>query len=163
MLLSVLPSLLVLGPAATAAASLAVTRPPPRENAALRIRASQALLIALIIQGVHFGEEALTNFPQRLDALLGLPAMPVSFFLSFNLAWLATWVLSVPAIRSARTLAFFAAWFLAIAGMINAALHPLLAIAAGGYFPGLLTAPFIGAAAAWLWFRLRDATAAATS
>ena len=51
-----------------------------------------------------------------------------------------------------------AAWFLAIAGMFNGIAHPLLAVAAGGYFPGLASSPFIGAASVWLWFRLRSAT-----
>ena len=36
--------------------------------------------------------------------------------------------------------------------------HPLLAIAAGGYFPGLVGSPFIGGANYWLWRRLREAT-----
>ncbi|MDH3304600.1 MAG: hypothetical protein OEM92_05265, partial [Gammaproteobacteria bacterium] len=102
--------------------------------------------------------ETLTGFPERLGALLGLPAMPMSFFLIFNLAWLVIWVFSVPGLRAARAAAFFAAWLLAIAGMVNAIAHPLLAVAAGGYFPGLVTSPFIAAAAVWLWIRLREAT-----
>lgn len=158
MLQSLLPSIFVLGLAALAALILANNRPSPPENAALRRSASQALSIALVIQAMHFSEEALTGFPARLGALLGLPAMPMSFFLSFNLLWLGIWILSIPAIRSARAVAFFAAWFLAIAGMINAIAHPLLAVAAGGYFPGLVTSPLIGAAGAWLWLRLRNAT-----
>ena len=34
----------------------------------------------------------------------------------------------------------------------------LLAIAAGGYFPGLVSSPFIGVAGVWLYLRLRGAT-----
>ena len=34
----------------------------------------------------------------------------------------------------------------------------LLAVASGGYFPGLVTSPFIGVASAFLWIRLRRAT-----
>jgi hypothetical protein len=158
MLLSLLPSILVLGLAALAAVGLAQSRPSPLQNATERSVAARALVLALVVQAIHFGEETLTGFPERLGALLGLPAMPMSFFLIFNLAWLAVWVLSVPGLRAARAAAFFAAWFLAIAGMINAIAHPLLAVAAGGYFPGLVSSPFIGAAAAWLWLRLREAT-----
>lgn len=158
MLLSLLPSFFVLGLAALAAIGLTQARRSPPENAAQRSAAARILVLALVVQGIHFTEEALTGFPERLAALLGLPAMPMSFFLIFNLAWLAIWVVSVPALRGARRAAFFAAWFLAIAGMINAVAHPLLAVAAGGYFPGLVTSPFIGAAAAWLWLRLREAT-----
>jgi hypothetical protein len=40
---------------------------------------------------------------------------------------------------------------LALAGMINGIAHPLLAVAAEGYFPGLLSYPFIGAASIWLF------------
>lgn len=158
MLLSLLPSLFVLGLAALGAVGLARSRPSPPENAAERSVAARALALALVVQAIHFSEETLTGFPERLGALLGLPAMPMSFFLMFNLAWLAIWGVSVPGLRAARTAAFFAAWFLAIAGMINAVAHPLLAVAVGGYFPGLVSSPFIGAAAVWLWLRLREAT-----
>lgn len=158
MFLSLLPSFLVLGLAALAAMSLARSRPSPPENRTRRLAASHTLTLALVVQGIHFTEEATTGFPERLGALLGLPAMPMSFFVTFNLAWLAIWIISVPGIRSARAAAFFAAWFLAIAGMFNAIAHPLLAIAANGYFPGLVSSPFIGAAGVWLWLRLSEAT-----
>jgi protein-S-isoprenylcysteine O-methyltransferase Ste14 len=38
--------------------------------------------------------------------------------------------------------------------MANAAAHPLLAMRVGGYFPGLLTAPLVGAVGIWLCVRL---------
>lgn len=157
-MLSLLPSLFVLGLAALAAVVLARTRPSRPENLAVRSAAARALALATAVQAVHFTEEATTGFPERLGALLGLPAMPMSFFVVFNLTWLLIWIISVPGIRTARAFAFFAAWFLAIAGMVNAIAHPLLAIASGGYFPGLVTSPLIGAAGVWLWFRLREAT-----
>lgn len=157
-MLSLLPSLFVLGLAALAAVVLARTRPSRPENVAERSAAARALALATAVQAVHFTEEATTGFPERLGALLGLPAMPMSFFVVFNLTWLLIWIISVPGIRTARAFAFFAAWFLAIAGMVNAIAHPLLAIASGGYFPGLVTSPLIGAAGVWLWFRLREAT-----
>ncbi|MGI9248768.1 MAG: hypothetical protein ACR2QI_07105, partial [Woeseiaceae bacterium] len=157
-LLSLLPSIFVLGLAALAAAFLAQIRPSRPEKVDERSAAARALAMATVIQGIHFAEEAVTGFPERLGALLGLPAMPMSFFLAFNLAWLVIWIISIAGIRSARALAFFAAWFLAIAGMFNAIAHPLLAIAAAGYFPGLVSSPFIGAAGVWLWLRLREST-----
>jgi len=157
-MLSLLPSLFVLGLAALAAVVLARTQPSRPENVAERSAAARALALAIAVQAIHFGEEATTDFPERLGALLGLPAMPMSFFVVFNLTWLFIWIISVPGIRTARAFAFFAAWFLAIAGMVNAIAHPLLAIASGGYFPGLVTSPLIGAAGVWLWFRLREAT-----
>lgn len=103
-------------------------------------------------------EEAATGLHERLPALLGLPAMSFSAFLVFNLSWIAIWIASVPGLRAGRAPAFFAAWFLAIAGMFNGIGHPLLAVAAGGYFPGLLTSPLIGGASVWLWLRLQGAT-----
>ena len=157
-MLSFLPSIFVLGLAAVAAVLLAQNRPSPAENDSRRLAASHALVLALVVQGIHFAEETATGFPERLGALLGIPAMPMFFFLAFNLLWLGIWVVSIPGIRSARTGAFFAAWFLAIAGMINAIAHPILAVAANGYFPGLVSSPFIGAAGLRLWFRLREAT-----
>jgi hypothetical protein len=157
---SLIPSLLVLGVAAIAAMGLAMSRPSPATHTSSRQAAARALIVALVVQGIHFGEEAITDFPARLGGLLGLPAMPMSFFLAFNLVWLGIWIVSVPGVQSARTLAFFAAWFLAIAGMFNAIAHPLLALASGGYFPGLVSSPFIGAAGVSLWRRLRAATRA---
>ena len=157
-MLSILPSLLVLGLAALAALALVSSRRSPAENTAERVDAARALALAVGAQSIHFAEEAATGFHEQFPALLGLAGMPLSFFVIFNLAWLGIWVASVPGLRSARGAAFFAAWFLSIAGMINLIAHPLLAIAAGGYFPGLLSSPFIGGASVWLWSRLRRAT-----
>jgi hypothetical protein len=110
--------------------------------------------VAVLVQAVHFAEEAGTGFHERFPALVDLPPMPFSWFLAFNLAWLAIWRASVPGVRRGRRLAFFAAWFLAIAGVLNGIGHPAFAIAEGGYFPGLVTSPFIAAAAGWLALRL---------
>ena len=117
-----------------------------------------ALAFAVALQSVHFAEEAATGFHERFPGLVGLPGIPLSVFVVFNLTWLGIWVASVPGLRSARADAFFAAWFLAIAGMLNGIAHPLFAIATGGYFPGLVSSPLIGAASVWLWLRLRRAT-----
>lgn len=157
-MLSVLPSMIVLGLAALAALQRALSRRSPPENTAERRAAASALALAVGLQSVHFIEEAATGFHVRLGALLGLPGMPLSLFVVFNLVWIGIWIASVPGLRSARVAAFFAAWFLAIAGMFNGLAHPLLALGAGAYFPGLVSAPFIGAAGVWLWLRLCQAT-----
>lgn len=157
-MLSLLPSILVLGLAALAALVLVSGRHCPAERVAERSAAARALALAVLVQAVHFTEEAATDFHERLGGLLGLPGIPFSGFVVFNLVWLAIWVASVPGLRSARPAAFFAAWFLALAGMLNAVLHPLLAIAQRGYFPGLASSPFVGVASVWLWLRLRSAT-----
>ncbi len=157
-MLNVLPSIIVLGLAGLAALVLALGRWSPPENVRQRRDAARVLPLSVGIQSIHFAEEAATGLHERLGALLGLPGIPLAFFVVFNLTWLGIWVASVPGLRSARAAAFFAAWFLAIAGMINLIAHPLLAIAAGGYFPGLVSSPFIGVASVWLWLRLRRAT-----
>jgi hypothetical protein len=157
-MLSMLPSVVVLGLAALAAALLALSRRSPPEKTAEQHAAARALTLAVAAQALHFAEEAATGFHERLPALLGLSGIPFSLFVSFNLAWLAIWIASIPGLRSGRAVAFFAAWFLAIAGMVNGIAHPLLAIAADEYFPGLLSAPLVGGASVWLWLRLRRAT-----
>ena len=157
-MLNLLPSVFVLGLAALAALALALGRRSPPDSAAERLAAAHAITLALVIQSIHFTEETVTGFHERFPAVFGLPAMPLSIFVVFNLAWIGIWIASVPGLRSGRALAFFAAWFLAIAGMINGIAHPLLAINAGGYFPGLLSSPVIGAVGVLLSLRLRRAT-----
>ncbi len=157
-MLNVLPSIIVLGLAAIAALILVLSRRSPPENVTERLAAARSLALAVGVQSGHFAEEAATGLHERLGPLLGLPGIPLSVFVVFNLTWLGIWVASVPGVRSARAVAFFAAWFLAIAGMFNGVAHPLLAIATGGYFPGLVSSPLIGIASVWLWLRLRRAT-----
>jgi hypothetical protein len=159
-MLSVLPSIFVLGLAALAALLLVLNRWSPPERTRARSAASRALALSVGIQGVHFVEEAATGFHERLGSLLGLPGIPLSVFVIFNLMWIGLWIASIPGLRSGRAVAFFAAWFLAIAGMVNGIAHPLMAVAAGRYFPGLVSSPLIGVASFWLWLQLRRATQA---
>jgi hypothetical protein len=152
-----LPSAVILG--AVAVVALVLTRARPlAAHAMARGDAARSLALAVCAQGAHFAEEAATGFHRQFPALLGQPAMPLAVFLVFNLGWLAIWTASVPGLRSGRSGAVFAAWFLAIAGLFNGIAHPLLAVAAGGYFPGLVTSPVIGVAGAVLWIRLDRAT-----
>jgi len=157
-MLSLLPPALALGLAALAALHLALSRSSPPERVAARRAAALALAAAVVFQCAHFAEEAATGFNARLGGVFGLGAIPLPSFIGFNLAWLAIWIASVPGVCSGNSIALFAAWFLAIAGMLNGVAHPLLAVAAGGYFPGLYTAPVVGAVCLWLWIRLRQAT-----
>ena len=157
-MLSVLPSLFILGLVALAALRLTQTRPSPPEHVNGRKSAVRALGFTVLIQAAHFSEEVMTGFHEQFPALLGLPAMPLSFFVTFNLLWLGIWIVSIPGLLAASPIAFFAAWFLAIAGMLNGIAHPLLALAANGYFPGLASSPYIGGAGIWLWLQLRKST-----
>lgn len=157
-MLSLIPSIVVLGLAAFAALQLALRHPYPTEFSTERDAASRVLALAITIQCGHFAEEWATDFHARFPALFGLEPMPLSFFVVFNLTWIAIWIASVPLLRAARKPAFFAAWFLAIAGMLNGVAHPFMAVASGGYFPGLISSPFIGLASIYLWQRLDGAT-----
>jgi len=156
--MSVVPSIAILGLVALAALWLAENRPSPADFVIGRATASQALALATAVQTAHFGEEWATGFHARFPALFGLEPMPLSFFVVFNCVWIAIWIASIPSLRSASKPAFFAAWFLAIAGMLNGVAHPLMAIASGGYFPGLVSSPLIGLISIHLWRRLRCAT-----
>ena len=150
---SVVPSVVVLALVAIVAMRLAQRRSSPVEAAKERIAASTVLGVATVIQSAHFTAEWVTGFHVRFPALLGLDPMPLSFFIPFNLAWIAIWIVSIPFLRLGRPPAFFAAWFLAIAGVLNGIAHPMMAIASGGYFPGLITSPGIGLAGVILWRR----------
>lgn len=156
--MSLIPSMAVLGLAAFAALQLALRHPSPIELTMERATASRVLALATTIQSGHFAEEWATDFHARFPALFGLEPMSLPIFVAFNLTWIAIWIVSVPLLQSARKSAFFAAWFLAIAGMLNGVAHPLMAVASGGYFPGLISSPFIGLASLFLWKRLHGAT-----
>jgi len=91
-MLNILPSILVLGLAAFAALLLALNLRSPPERVAERLAAARALALAVGVQSVHFGEEVVTGFHEQLGALLGLPGMPLSGFVVFNLTWLGIWV-----------------------------------------------------------------------
>ncbi|MDH4048936.1 MAG: HXXEE domain-containing protein [Gammaproteobacteria bacterium] len=157
----ILPSMIILGVAALVALALAFVRRSHPDNVRERIDASNALAVAVAIQAAHFGEELATGFHVKFPALFGLPPMSPTFFIIFNLTWIAIWVAAIPGLRLAQPAAYFAAWFLAIAGIINGIGHPILAIVTGGYFPGLVTSPFIGIAGVWLWRRMYATTVAA--
>ena len=155
---SVVPSVVILGLVAIVAVQLALRRSSPVGAAKERNSASTVLGIATAIQSAHFAEEWVTGFHVLFPALLGLDPMPLSFFVPFNFAWIAIWIVSIPFLRLGRRPAFFAAWFMAIAGVLNGIAHPMMAIVSGGYFPGLITSPIIGLAGVILWQRLRSAT-----
>lgn len=153
-----LPSVVILGLVAIAAAYLAHSRQCPESRMAQRATASKALALATIVQCVHFAEEWATGFHIRFPALFGLDPLPLPLFVSFNLVWIVSWFLSIKPLRWAHKAAFFAAWFLALAGTLNGIAHPLMAVSVGGYFPGLISSPFIGVAGIFLWKQVLDSS-----
>lgn len=66
--------------------------------------------------------------------------------MTFKAFWIAVWVLCALGVRAGFRMAFFPVWFFAIAMIGNGVAHPALAVAARGYFPGLVTSPVVGVA-----------------
>jgi hypothetical protein len=114
--------------------------------------------VALLLQAAHFGEELATGFHGRFPEMLGLAPWPLTFFVGFNLFWLAAWGLAIRGLGRNSTAALFALWFLSIGCVANGIAHPLLALRVAGYFPGLLTSPFAGLAGILLFRRLLGTT-----
>jgi hypothetical protein len=127
------------------ALAIVLVRKPDAERLA---RAAPWTLAVIAIQALHFAEEFATGFHERFPAMFGLAPWTPEFFVSFNMAWLAAWSLAVSgAVTRRATLgAAWLIWFLALAAVANGVAHPVLAVVAGGYFPGLLTSPVLGVA-----------------
>jgi hypothetical protein len=102
--------------------------------------------------------EVVTGFHLKLAELFNIPSMPFTFYVLFNLIWIGIWIFSIFGLRSGHVFAYFAAWFLSISGILNGIIHPLLSIAAGEYFSGTVSSPFVGIASIVLWFKLKRAT-----
>lgn len=114
--------------------------------------------VATLAQGAHFVEELATGFHRRFPELLGLEPWPLGFFVVFNLSWLLIWGLSTWSLAARRWAPLFPLWFLALAAVVNLVAHPLLALRQGGYFPGLLSSPFLGVAGGLLLLHLAHLT-----
>jgi len=150
------PSLAILGVAMVVALGLTIRR-DWRSGADLR-SAAWLVAVTLVAQALHFGEELATGFELRFPALFGLGPMSNGFFVSFNVGWLAIWMLAGWGLARRFRPALFPLWFLAIGSAMNGIAHPLLALRAGGYFPGLVTSPLVGVAGFLLLRRLATIT-----
>jgi hypothetical protein len=109
-------------------------------------------LAVLALQCLHFIEEFTTEFYVRFPERLGLAPWSAEFFVVFNVTWIVLWLLGIWAARAGRapTYAAIVLWFLGIAAIANGIAHPILALLARGYFPGLITSPFLGIAGVFL-------------
>jgi Protein of unknown function with HXXEE motif len=146
--------------AAVAALLLTLLRPATGDRAS-RERTAGIFLLGLAVQSLHFMEEFVTGFEHRFPSLLGLPVWSERFFVAFNLIWISLWILSAVGLQRGNRAALFPVWFFAIAAMANGIAHPVLAVAAGGYFPGLITSPVLGILGVSLWLRLQELTRSA--
>jgi hypothetical protein len=155
---SVLTGTAGLSAGAVIALLLTILRRPVDGDLAGRERTARVFLIGLAAQCMHFMEEFATRFQDRFPALLGLPSWSANFFVIFNLVWLMVWILSAIGLRRGYRFALFPAWFFAIGAMANGIAHPILAVVAHGYFPGLITSPIVGVLGVLLWLRLLELT-----
>lgn len=137
---------------------LTILRRPVDGDQVGRERTARLFLIGLAAQCMHFMEEFVTRFQDRFPTLLGLSAWSQNFFVVFNLIWLSVWILSSIGLRRGYRLALFPVWFFAIGAIVNGIAHPMLAVVARGYFPGLVTSPIVGALGVMLWVRLQALT-----
>jgi Protein of unknown function with HXXEE motif len=100
-----------------------------------------AYLIAIAVQCVHFTEEYVTGFQHRFPRLFG-DDWSDARFVTFNMLWLAAFVLAALGIYRRVPLAYLVVLFLAlIGGVANGASHLVLGAINRGYFPGVITAP----------------------
>ena len=96
---------------------------------------------AVAWQLLHFTEELTHDFHVRYPTLIGSPPWSDARFVGFNLAFYALFLVSAVAIwRRVAGPTCFGCFFI-VAMLLNGVGHVGLSIAAGGYFPGLATAP----------------------
>jgi hypothetical protein len=127
---------------ALAAFVLTFSRRPVSRVDLEKVRVYAALAVLAHIG--HFCEEYYTGFYQRFPDLLGLAPWSPAFFVSFNLGWVGIWLLCILVLHRFPRIAVFPIWFLGIASAANGLLHPAIALAVGGYFPGLWSSPAAG-------------------
>jgi hypothetical protein len=101
-------------------------------------------MFGIAVQCFHFMEEFITGFHIKFPEFLGLTPWPGEFFVSFNIFWIAVWIVSVIGFRHNYRAAYFPLWFFITGMILNLIAHPLLALANNGYFPGLFTSPLVG-------------------
>jgi len=118
--------------------------------------------VAILLQAAHFAEEWATGFHQRFPELLGLSPWSTRFFVTFNLVWIALWLLSLWGMKARRRVALFPLWFLGLGCVANGIAHPLFALRTEGYFPGLVTSPLVGIVGLLLLRRLFRITGGGT-
>jgi hypothetical protein len=146
--------------AAFVALYLALARGPASSEPEAHDRLIRLIAIAIAAQGLHFVEELATGFHRRFPEFLSFEPWPAQFFVAFNVLWIVLWIVSVFGVRENVAAAYFPIWFLAIGMSLNGLVHPLLALASGGYFPGLISSPVVGALGVVLCRRLWELTSA---
>ena len=141
---SLIPTMIALAGPATAAVILTALRPGTSPD----LRRSRRLLVVVGLtisaQVLHFVEELRTELYVAFPTTFGFPAAPQSVFVWANITALVVWAAALVAVRHGSVIALIPLWFLGFAGLLNLFLHPSLALNAGGYYPGVVTAPLVG-------------------
>ncbi len=97
-------------------------------------------LVALAIQFLHFTEEYVYGFHQRVaEIMAGMPPFNVNVFVAFNMTAYALFLLAGLGMYKGMKFPMVIVWFFAIVVLCNAIWHLLLTFRVGGYFPGLYT------------------------
>ena len=98
-------------------------------------------LLGITVQCVHFYEEYQSGFQREFPGLLGYQWTDARF-VTFNLLWLATFVVAAFGLSRNSRLAYLIVFFFALGGGVGNGLgHLMLSVVQRRYFPGLLTAP----------------------
>jgi hypothetical protein len=98
-------------------------------------------LLALAIQFLHFTEEYIYGFQQRVTEIrAGMPPFDDNVFVAFNMIAYCLFLLGGLGMYRGMKFPMIFVWFFTFGGVVgNAIWHPLLALKVGGYFPGLYT------------------------
>ena len=97
-------------------------------------------LIALAIQFLHFTEEYVYGFHQRVTEIMaGMPPFDINVFVAFNMVAYSLFLLAGLGMYKGMKFPMVIVWFFAIVVLGNAIWHLLLTLRVGGYFPGLYT------------------------
>ena len=139
---------------AIAALILTIARRPAKSSSPQIDGIIGLYLVGIACQCLHFTEEFVTGFYVRVPPFLGFVPWSPEFFVTFNLTWIAVWLLGAVGTKKSMRVAFFPVWFFAIGMVGNAIWHPLLCLATRSYFPGLWTSPFGGVIGVILLSRL---------
>jgi uncharacterized protein with HXXEE motif len=99
-------------------------------------------LLAIAVQCLHFTEEYVTGFQHRFPRLFGGDWSDARF-VTFNMLWLAAFVLAGLGVYRRVKLSYLIVLFLALIGGVgNGTAHLVLSAMYLRYFPGVITAPF---------------------
>jgi Protein of unknown function with HXXEE motif len=99
-------------------------------------------LLAIAVQCLHFTEEYITGFQHQFPKLFE-DDWSDGRFVTFNMLWLAAFVLAGLGVYRRVPLAYLIVLFLALIGGVgNGTAHLVLSATYRRYFPGMITAPF---------------------